>query len=80
MRWSGGDGGLHVEDQVQRLGEDDAVEGVRRDVGGVSQVGHDRGLRGVGVDVENIAAGNPVIAEPPGVRGVADLENATADV
>jgi hypothetical protein len=69
---------LEVVDVLERLGEDEAVEGVARNVVGRREIGDDR-RRGIrGVDVQHVAALD-ADAEALGVPVVQHLEHPTAD-
>src|SRR5262245_2975349 len=64
----------HVVDQLQRLREDDAVEHTGRDVIGVRQVGNDRRVRVIRVDMEDVVGSDLFTAESFGIDVLADLE------
>src|SRR5262249_13925666 len=64
----------HVVDQLQRLREDDAVEHTGRDMIGVRQVGDNRGVRVIRVDMEYVVRSDLFIAESFGIDLLTDLE------
>jgi hypothetical protein len=69
----------HVVDELQRLGEDEAVERPLGDARTDREVGHDRRL-GVGrVEVEHVRLGHRG-AEAPGVLGALHLQRTAANV
>jgi len=72
------DGGLQAVDELQRLGEDDAVERGLGERFGPLEVGDDRRTGIAGVDVEHLGGldGGP---EPHRVGVVEHLEHATPD-
>ena len=68
-----------IVDELQRLGEDEAVVAAGRDRVGRGKIGHDGGLRVGRIDVEHVGGGY-VAAEAAGVVGVLDLEDPAPDV
>jgi hypothetical protein len=69
-----------VEDEVQRLGQHDAVERGVRQHRPVGEVADERHAGGGGVDVQHVGLRHARAAEPVGVGGVADLEHSPPDV
>src|SRR3954452_11543299 len=74
------DGGGHVENQVQHLGKDHAIERPLRQHVLIGEVADDGCFTVTGVDVEDVLLHNSIGAEAMRVGVVADLENASADV
>src|SRR5258706_1650346 len=75
------EGGVDVVDVLERLGEDDAVVGFAGDGGEVAEVADEGGAGVVGVDVEDVGAGDGALGgEAAGVEVVFDLETVAADV
>src|SRR5262245_49851724 len=70
----------HVVDQLQRLREDDAVEDGGGDVTGVRQVGNDRRVRVIRVDMEDVVGADLFAAESLGIDILADLEHMPSHV
>jgi hypothetical protein len=66
--------GADVEDELERLSQDEAVERVRWDAVRDCEIGHYRGGRIRWIDIENVVAVYRC-AEAFGVVGVQDLEN-----
>src|SRR5262245_46227664 len=72
--------GLDVDDHLQRLGTDDAIEALGRHIVRAREIGHDRRLWVARDDVQYIALRHASSSELARVPVVADLEHATADV
>ncbi len=73
------DGG-HLVDDVQRLGEDDAVVGGGRDMVEPTQISNHRRPRVGDVEVQNIAPLDPLTSEPSGVFVFLYFEHGSTDV
>jgi hypothetical protein len=58
-----GDRAVQIEDVMQRLRQDDAVEPCVRDVGRARKVGNDGGARKSGLDVEHVLVRDTAPAE-----------------
>ena len=65
--------------QVERLGEDDAVVAVGRQRARQLEVRDERGARVHGIDVDDGALGEPIAPEPGCVRAVLNLQSRPAD-
>ena len=74
-----GQRGGHVGDELQRLGENEAVEAVRRDLVGGAQIGDDGGARVGRIHIEHVASFDPG-AELRGIALIVDLEHPAADI
>ena len=71
---------FEVVDQVQRLGQHDAVERLVGQGPVIGEIADDGRPRRVGVDVEHVGVRHAGAAEPSRVGVVAHLEHAAADV
>ena len=75
-----GDGAVDVVDQVQCLGQNDAVEGPVGDLWSVDEVADDGGRWIAGVDVEHVSSVRAAAAVAARVLVVSDLEGPAGDV
>jgi hypothetical protein len=76
----GGDGAVDVVDQVQGLGQNDAVENPVGDLRSVDEVPDDGRGRIAGVHMQYVPSGCPIAAVAAGVLVISDLECPAGDV
>src|SRR5436190_16795684 len=65
--------------EMQGLGEDDAVESVTRQLGAITEIGNQTDLLRPGEQVENLRAVNPAPTEPAGITVASTLQHRAAD-
>src|SRR5262249_51334495 len=70
----------HVVDQLQCLREDDAVERAGRDVTGVRQIGDDRRVRVIWINMEDVVGHDLFATESLRIDILADLEHMPSHV
>ena len=68
-----------IEDELEGLGRDDAIEDARGNRGVCREIGHDRGPGIPGMDMKSVATHDSVRSEAPRVGVIADFENTTLD-
>jgi len=74
------DSRAHIEDQVERLGDDDAVECLRREHSLIGKIADDRHVRAGVSDMQHVLPGNRRPPEALRVSVFANFQNSPPDV